>query len=106
MTTTFSLRKPIQTETGETVKELNLDWDSLSFSDIASAGKVKAFLSSNAQTQEGTISPKLDNNLRISIAWIAAVKGTKGLVLQDCLKLGLADALDLSDECIDSYLLA
>ena len=101
----FSLRKPIKTESGEEIKVLSLDWDNLSFADLASAGKVKSFLGFGQQ-QETTISPKLDNNLRISIAWIAAVKGKKGLVIEDCLKLSLADALDLSDECIDAYLMA
>lgn len=104
--TEFSLRRPIVTEAGEKIDTLTLDWDALSFSDLASAGKIKGLLGSQVSSGDVVISPKLDNNLRIAVAWIAAVRGTKGLALNDCLKLSLADALSLSDECVDSYLLA
>jgi hypothetical protein len=34
------------------------------------------------------------------------VKGTKGLVVEDCVRLSMLDTLELSDECFDDYLTA
>jgi hypothetical protein len=98
----FELRKPIKLLSGDEVKELNLDWDSLSFSDLQNANKIKTFISKNGDI---SYSPKLDFELRIGIAWVAAMRGDSRLMLNDVMKLGLADSLALADETLDSYLI-
>lgn len=98
------LRKAIILEDGTEVKELQFSWESLSYSDLLSARKVKALVAKGSEAQT-SISPKLDNELRIGIAWIAAMKANDKLKLNDILKLSLVDALELSDCAVDEYLL-
>lgn len=98
------LRKPIKLETGEVIEELNFNWDDLSYADLLSARKVKALVARGSEAAT-SISPKLDCELRIGIAWIAAMKNNNKLSLNDILKLSLADALELSDSCVDEYLI-
>lgn len=98
----FALRKPIKLATGEEVTELNFDWESLTFSDLQNANKIKNFITKNMDT---SYSPKLDSELRIGIAWVAAMRGDSRLALNDVLKLSLADSLALADETLDSYLI-
>lgn len=102
---TFKLQKPITTVTGNIIDTLEFDWESLSLSDLKSANKLSNMISDAqmGQVDNSVASPRLDPNLRIAIAWLAAMKGTKGLTLNDALQLSLIDALCLSEECLGSY---
>lgn len=100
----YKLKKPIITGAGETIEVLNLDWDSLSFGDFQTVRRVRLMMGDVSASD--SVSPKLDNGLRIALAWVAAVKGTKGLVVEDCVRLSMLDTLELSDECFDDYLTA
>ena len=99
----FELHKPIKLDNGETVTSLELDFEALSLADIRQAQKVKAFYAD--QQQAGTVSasalsPRLDEGLRIGLAWVAAMKSDRRLLLNDALKLSAKDALLLSEEAL------
>lgn len=102
----MKLRKPFNLASGEAVEELNFSWDALTFCDLQNAYKVKAMITGNKPDSAAVVSPQLDSDLRIGVAWIAALKSDSRLVLSDILKLGLADTLALSDIAIDEYILA
>lgn len=107
----IKLYKPITISTGETLDELELDFDSLSIADIKNAKKVKTYLGDdqsinvgnveNASVSAGMLSPKFDMNLRIGLAWVAACKTHKGLTIPDILLLSAKDALSLAEESLD-----
>jgi hypothetical protein len=100
----MKLRKPIILDDGSQIDELNFAWDALCYADLASAKRVKALVSQGVNL-DVAVSPKLDTDLRIGIAWVAAMKADKRLALNDILKLSLVDSLELSDNCVDDYLI-
>lgn len=100
----YKLKRPLITSAGDTIEVLNLDWDNLSFGDFQTVRRVRLMMGEVSSSDN--VSPKLDNSLRIALAWVAAVKGTKGLVVEDCVRLSMRDTLELSDECFDDYLTA
>ena len=103
----FKLSKSIALMNGTEVDVLNLDWDSITCADLKTANRISKMITDNAavgNVDNSTMSPRLDSNLRIAIAWIAAIKGTKGLTVNDVLNISMVDALCLSEECLSSYL--
>lgn len=102
----FDLYKPIRVSTGDTIDSLNLDFQSLSYIDIKNARKVKAFISESnlGEVDNSTVSPRLDADLRIGIAWIAAMKTDKRISINDVLQLSAKDALTLSEVTLTEYL--
>lgn len=102
----FTLSKPLNLSSGETVSELNLDFSLLTLVDIKNARKVKAFIADNTlgEVDNSTVSPRLDPDLRIGMAWVSAVKGDKRLTLNDVLLLSAKDALELSEVTLTEYL--
>lgn len=102
----FKLNKPIELGNGQTIDKLCFDWDALSMGDLKTANKISKMISDSTagNVDNSTVSPRLDSNLRIAIAWVAAVKGTPGLMVNDVLKLSMLDALCLSEEAMTAYL--
>lgn len=103
----YDLHKSITLDTGETINTLELDFDSLSFVDLKNAKKVKSMLADiTAQGIANSIpasSPRFDDELRIGVAWVAAIRGTKGLSINDVLKLSARDAMELSEVALTEY---
>ena len=104
--TTYTLNKPLALTNGNEITELNLDWDSLSYADLKTANRIAKMIdeSSAGSVDNGTVSPRLNPNLRIAIAWVAAIKGTQGIMVNDVLKISMVDALCLSEEALTNYL--
>lgn len=101
----FQLTRPIKLSSGDTVESLDLDFDSLSLVDIKNARKVKALICDmNGVSDNTSVSPRLDESLRIGLAWIAAMKTDKRLSINDVILLSAKDALVLSEEVLTSYL--
>lgn len=98
----FALSKPITASNGDTVSVLTLDFDALTYMDLKAARKVKAFISDvedvKTSSVTASIAPRLDEGLRIGLAWVAAVKADSRLDLNDVLKLSARDVLLLSEE--------
>ena len=102
----YDLYKSIKGSNGDTIDALDLDFQALSYIDIKNARKVKAFISeaSLGEVDNATVSPRLDSDLRIGIAWIAAMKTDKRLAINDVLQLSAKDALTLSEVTLTEYL--
>ena len=102
----YALQKPITLMNGNEISELNLDYDKLSMGDLRTANKIAKMIAdpSLGNVDNGSVSPRLDPNVRIGIAWVAAIKGTPGLMVDDVLKLSLVDAMCLSEDALSNYL--
>lgn len=103
---TFKLSKPLALMNGKEISELNLEWDALTLSDLKTANTIAKMVADPTVggVDNGTFSPRLDPNLRVAIAWTAAIKGTPGLMRDDVLKLPMIDALCLGEEALANYL--
>lgn len=106
MDNTFKLNKPIRKMDGTEVSELNLNYDVLTMADLKTANKVAKMINSSGAVDldASTLSPRLNSDLRTAIAWVAAIKGTPGLMVDDVLQLSLVDALMLSESALSDYL--
>jgi hypothetical protein len=104
--TRFNLSKPLRLSDGTEISELTLDWDSLSMADLKSAQRIANMVAenNNMSVEASVVSKRLDSNLQLGVSFVAALKGTKGLMLNDVLNLSLVDALCLSEEALSSYL--
>lgn len=101
----FELERPITLNNGNEVHELHLDYDALSMADLKTAQKISRMISEpSASVEAMSASPRLDPNARIGIAWVAAIKGTKGLQVNDVLSLSMKDAICLSECALSDYL--
>lgn len=101
----LKLSKPIHLESGETVETLSLDFDSLALIDIKNARKVKALFTDSKDVDPlAAASPRLDSDLRVALAWVAAVKADKRLKTTDVLQLSALDAMSLSEICFNDWL--
>lgn len=103
---TYKLNKSITLSNGNEIQELHLDYDVLSMGDLKTANRIAGMISESSvgEVNNGSVSQRLDPNVRIGIAWAAAIKGTPGLTVNDVLKLSLVDTLCLSEDCLSSYL--
>lgn len=100
----YKLEKELQTISGQQITELHLDFDSLSMADLKTAQRISGMVADGTNIDVMNTSPRLDSNLRIGIAWAAAIKGTKGLQVNDVLAIGLRDAVCLSEIALSDYL--
>lgn len=102
----YKLSTPLTLVNGKEVAELNLDYDQLTLSDLRTANKIVSMIgeSTAGNIDNGTLSPRLDPNLRTAIAFVAAIKGTPGLRIDDVLKVSMVDALCLGEDCMSNYL--
>lgn len=106
MSTNYKLSKPITLINGNEISEIILDWDALTMADLKTSNKIAKMIAdpSLGDVDTSTLSPRLNSDLRIAIAWCAAIKGTPGLMVNDVLKISMIDALCLSEESLTNYL--
>lgn len=106
MSTNYKLSKPITLINGNEISEIVLDWDALTMADLKTSNKIAKMIAdpSLGDVDTSTLSPRLNSDLRIAIAWCAAIKGTPGLMVNDVLKISMIDALCLSEESLTNYL--
>ena len=93
----LELTKPLHTLGGDDVTELVFAFDNIKAIDYRNISKVEARLRGNQDTFSVTalMSKKTTNEFRIATAWIAALKGTKGLCVDDIDNLDIRDFLEL-----------
>lgn len=103
---TYQLQQPIKSMNDTDITELNLDYDALTLGDLKTANKIAAMISDTSPEAlaGSTLSPRLNSELRIGIAWAAALKGTKGITLNDVYQLSLVDSMCLSENALSEYL--
>lgn len=99
----YTLKKPIILLSGETLSELAFNWESLSFADLATAKKIKSMIVKSEVSVN--FSPKTDIDLRIGLAWVAAMRSNSKILLEDILKLSVVDAFEISDLALEDYLI-
>lgn len=102
----YKLQKPIKSMSDVEITELNLDYDALTLGDFKTANKIASMISESqpGAVNNSDVSPRLNSDLRIGVAWAAALKGTKGISIHDVLQLSLVDAMCLSEDALSSYL--
>ena len=100
----YKLERELTTISGQNITELHLDFDSLSMADLKTAQRISGMVADGSNIDVMSTSPRLDSNLRIGISWVAAIRGTKGLQVNDVLAIGLKDAVCLSEIALSDYL--
>lgn len=97
----YTLKKKIVTLAGDEITELHFDFDSLTPLDyrqiVRIEGKLKGISPENPSL-DINLGKKASSEFRMAAAWIAAVKGTKGLCVDDLDKLSMADLLEMETE--------
>lgn len=93
MKETMKLRKPLNTLGGEKIEELSFDFEALTPMDYRNILSIESRL--KGQNVELTVSRKTSSEFRIASAWIAAVKGTKGVCMDDIDRLSFLDLLEM-----------
>lgn len=91
------LTKPFKLENGTDISELTLDFDSLSTSDFRQIRRLEAQIADGTRVNVNEFigGLTLSDSFRISTGFLAAVKGTPGLKIEDFLKLPIKDATKL-----------
>lgn len=107
MAQNLKLTKPITTLAGETISELTFNFESLTPKDYRQIVRIETRLkgaSDQPSFDLSLMSKKTSSEFRMATAWIGAVKGTKGLCLDDIDSLSLLDLLELEE--IASFFIA
>lgn len=102
MAENLKLSKEIHALSGETISELVFDFEKLTPKDYRQIVRLEARF--KASSLDGTpnfdvsmMSKKTSSEFRMATAWIGAVKGTKGLCLDDIDSISLLDLLELEE---------
>ena len=94
--TELQLKTPITTLGGATVSTLTLSFDGLRAKDYRQIAQLESKLKGERFSMD--LSKKTSPEFRIATGWIAAVKGTAGLCIDDLDSLSLPDLLDVEQE--------
>mgnify|MGYP007122037174 CR=1 FL=1 len=94
---TLELSKEINSISGNVIKTLSFDFDALTPMDYKQAIKLEYKLKGEATTviDVNSWSKSTSSEFRIATAWLAAIKGTQGLILDDIDKISFKDMLKL-----------
>lgn len=95
---TISLQEPLETLGGQTFTELTADFTKIKTRDLAQINRIERRLKGGEGELDVTnLSKVASNEFRIACTWVACIRGTKGLVLDDIDGLSLPDCLSLGD---------
>ena len=101
----FKLQKKLKLANGNELDALQLDYEALTMADLKTANRIAKMIGEQSVEMDASMaSPRLNSDLRIAIAWMAAIKGTQGLMVNDVLNLSMVDALCLSEDAMGNYL--
>lgn len=95
----IKLSEPLTTLAGQTFSELTADFSRVRTRDLAAINKVARRIKGGGDfgLDFGSITKAADPDFRIACTWVACLKGTAGLCLDDLDGLALSDCLDLGD---------
>jgi hypothetical protein len=95
----IKLSEPLTTLAGQTFSELTADFSKVRTRDLAAINKVAKRIKGGEgfDLGIGALNKAADPDFRIACTWIACLKGTVGLCLDDLDGLTLSDCLDLAD---------
>ena len=97
----YTLKTQISAIGGDTITTLRFDWEGMGLSQYRQILSIESRLRStgNAQLQiDVSIGKKTSSEFRIAAAWVAAVRGTEGLCIDDIERVGILDLLELETE--------
>lgn len=96
----YKLSRPIHG-----IETINIDVDELSMADYRSATVIKNLIKSGNASQSlvDAIQPRLDSELRIALAWVAAIKHDNRLSINDILSLPVTDGILISEAVLTSF---
>lgn len=98
MTEELKLTKPFTALSGEQIETLKLDFDKIKTIDYRQIVRLEARLKGVADLDfSAVLTRKTSSEFRMATAWIAAIRGTKGLCYDDIDSLSLKDLLDLEE---------
>lgn len=100
MAENYKLSKPLSALSGDTIEELHFVFDSLTPKDYRQIVRLESRLKGGSDSPSfdlTLLSKKTCSEFRMATAWIAAVKGTKGLCLDDVDSISLLDLLELEE---------
>lgn len=94
----FMLSKPFAIQDGNEITVFQLDFDNLSTADFRQIKKLEAQISDAGNVDATDLAkPKnLSFEFQLASGFLAAVKGTSGLLISDFTRLPMADALNLA----------
>ena len=91
----LKLRKTLNTLGGEKIEVLNFKFEELSPMEYRQILAVESRLRGQNKDFESSVNRKTSPEFRMATAWIAALKGTKGICLDDIDRLYFLDLLEL-----------
>lgn len=92
---TLDLHRELLTLSGDKIKQLRFDFESLTPADYRMIVRLEAKLKGNAPNIEYNVSKSTSSEFRMATGWVAAVKGTKNLCYDDIDRLSMLDLLAL-----------
>lgn len=97
----YTLKTQITAIGGDTIATLHFDWDGMGLSQYRQILSLESRLRTTGPAQvqfDVSIGKKTSSEFRIAAAWVAAVRGTKGLCIDDIERVGILDLLELETE--------
>lgn len=94
---TLTLKTPLQTLSGETITELHFKFDGLKPRDYREMVRLEARLKGVSVLSDSISTKKTSPEFRMAAAWIAAVKGTENVCLDDIDNINMLDLLELEE---------
>ena len=97
----MELVEPLYTAGGEVLNELRLDFSKIRGRDYALISRIESRLKGDTLSLSvGSLNKQASPEWRCAVSWVAAIRGTKGLCLDDIDALSLHDLLALESEAI------
>ena len=97
----MELVEPLYTAGGAVLNELRLDFSKIRGRDYALISRIESRLKGDTLTLSvGSLNKQASPEWRCAVSWVAAIRGTKGLCLDDIDALSLHDLLALEGESI------
>ena len=97
----MELVEPLYTAGGAVLNELRLDFSKIRGRDYALISRIESRLKGDTLSLSvGSLNKQASPEWRCAVSWVAAIRGTKGLCLDDIDALSLHDLLSLESEAI------
>ena len=97
----MELVEPLYTAGGAVLNELRLDFSKIRGRDYALISRIESRLKGDTLSLSvGSLNKQASPEWRCAVSWVAAIRGTKGLCLDDIDALSLHDLLALEGESI------
>ena len=100
----MELVEPLYTAGGAVLNELRLDFSKIRGRDYALISRIESRLKGDTLSLSvGSLNKQASPEWRCAVSWVAAIRGTKGLCLDDIDALSLHDLLALESEAIPFF---